>query len=255
MCGRIALHTPPSRVARQLQATVDPSVSEIPGPSWNVAPSKGLLAVGMTRPPSAAPDEAAVRTLTHLQWGLVPYWAKDPSIGNRMINARAESVATKPAFRHAFARHRCLIVADGFYEWRREPDDPKRRTPFYFRRADGGLLLFAGLWDRWRDRTRPDDEAAMLRTGTIITTQAGPDLAAVHDRMPVVVEADEVDRWLKGEDGDVDVTAVSALLRPSPAGVLVGHRVDPRVNNPRNDGPDLVDEAVDAEPEPSDRLF
>lgn len=253
MCGRIALYTPPSRIARALDAAIDPALEHHGGPSWNVAPSRGVVALVQPRPRPVEPHQAAPtgvsaetprRLLTEFRWGLVPYWAKDPGIGNRMINARAETLASKGAFKNLLERHRCLVVADGFYEWQANPTTPRRRTPYYFRRADGRPLTLAGLWDTWRDPHRPDDPAAVLRTCTIVTTEAGPDIAFVHDRMPVVVEADDIDRWLDRADQDPD--HVAPLLHPSPAGLLVGHQVDTGVNNPRNDSPDLIEE-VDPE--------
>jgi putative SOS response-associated peptidase YedK len=171
-----------------------------------------------------------------------------------MINARAETVAAKPAFRSLLARHRCLVVADGFYEWKRTPAHRKTSTPFYFERADHQPLTFAGLWDVWRDPRRPDDAEARLRTCTIITTEAGPDVADIHDRAPVIVEPDDIDEWLDRADQDPD--AVEHFLGSAPAGVLVRHQVSKRVNNVRNDGPDLIeeDDGADAGPAGGDKV-
>lgn len=248
MCGRIALYTPPSRLARILDARLDPTAEAVDGPSWNVAPSRRVLALVGPRPGPAQPEGQPGRLLVAFQWGLVPAWARDPSIGNRMINARAETLATKPSFRTVLGRHRCLVVADGFYEWRADPAGGRRRQPFFFRRADGRPLLFAGLWERWHDPERPEDE---LRTCTIVTTDAGPDVAFVHDRMPVVVEPDEADRWL--DRSQRDPGAVTDLLRPAPAGVLVSRPVGTSVNDPRRDGPELLDPPE--APVAADRLF
>lgn len=249
MCGRIALYTPPERLARVLDAALDAAGGVRREPSWNVAPSRGVLVLRAPRRPrppdgsEGSPDGSAEtprRVLTTLRWGLVPSWAKDPSIGNRMINARAETLATKAAFRRLLARRRCLVVADGFYEWQVNPTEPKRKIPYYFERADGRPLTLAALWDVWHDPVRPDDPDAVLRTCTIVTTDAGPDLVAVHDRMPVIVEPNDIDRWL---DRDVeDPEPVVAILHPSARGVLLGHRVGTAVNAPRNDGPELIDE-------------
>jgi putative SOS response-associated peptidase YedK len=239
VCGRIDLHTPPSRLARLLHAELAAGVDPEGTPRWNLPPTEGVLAMVAGRREDAPP-----RVLTVFRWGLVPSWAKDPGIGSRMINARAESLEDRNAYRDAFARRRCLVVADGFYEWKRPPDGERgTRVPFYFRRADSAPLVFAGLWERWRDPARTEGEAAVLRSCTIVTTEAGPDLAAVHDRMPVVVEVDHVDEWL--DPGTEEPDALRSLLVPSPAGTLVSHRVDPAVNNVRNDGPELV-EAVSA---------
>jgi len=235
MCGRIDLHTPPSRLARLLHAELAAGVDPQGAPRWNLPPTEGVLAlVAGQRPGGAA------RVLVSFRWGLVPTWAKDPAVGNRMINARAESLEAKPAFREAFAARRCLVVADGFYEWQAaDPGAPRKsRVPYYFHRADGAPLTFAGLWDRWRDPSRRPEEGAVLRSCTIVTTAAGPDVAAVHDRMPVVVEADGVDPWL--DPGLRDAGFLAGLLVASRPGVLTSHRVDPAVNDVRNDGPELV---------------
>jgi putative SOS response-associated peptidase YedK len=235
VCGRIDLHTPPSRLARLLQAELAPGIDPEGTPRFNLPPTEGVLALVAGRRPGAPG-----RVLASFRWGLVPPWAKDPSVGNRMINARAESLATKPAYRDAFADRRCLVIADGFYEWRApDPDAPRRRVPFYFRRADGAPLAFAGLWERWHDPGRRPDDGAVLRSCTIVTTEAGPDVAAVHHRMPVVVEAGHYDEWL--DPGLHDLGALGTLLAPAPAGTLASHRVDPAVNDVRNDGPELLD--------------
>jgi putative SOS response-associated peptidase YedK len=240
VCGRIDLHTPPSRLARLLHAELAEGVDPEGTPRWNLPPTEGVLAMVAGRRPDAPP-----RVLATFRWGLVPAWAKDPSIGNRMINARAESLADKPAYRDAFAERRCLVIADGFYEWQAPgPGAPKGRIPYYFHRADGAPLAFAGLWDRWRDPARRPEDGAVLRSCTIVTTDAGPDVAAVHDRMPAVVEAERFDDWL--DPGLTDPEPLRSLLVPAAAGVLVSHRVDRAVNDVRNDGPELV-EAVTAE--------
>ncbi|HYA68106.1 MAG TPA: SOS response-associated peptidase [Acidimicrobiales bacterium] len=239
MCGRIDLHTPPSRLARLLQAELAPGVEPEGAPRWNLPPTEGVLALVARRRP-----DTQGRVLASFRWGLVPPWAKDPSIGNRMINARAESLASKSAYRDAFADRRCLVVADGFYEWK-APDNgaPGRRLPYYFHRADGAPLAFAGLWERWHDPSRRPEDGTVLRSCTIVTSTAGPDVAPVHDRMPVIVEAGSYDRWLDPDFHDLD--ALGALLAPSASGTLVSHRVDPAVNNVRNDGPELVEAIVD----------
>jgi putative SOS response-associated peptidase YedK len=261
MCGRITLYTPPARLARFFQAHEaeglerspdDERSGATPAPSWNVTPSREVLAV-VTSPPAAEDhvEEGSgtphrERLLVPRTWGLVPFWAKDPSIGNRMANARAESVAENPAFRRAFERRRCLVVADGFYEWRAGERPPSAqgagrrrraaRQPWYFRRADGQPLAFAGLWESWRDPRHPGQ---VLRTCTIVTTDAGPDVAPVHDRMPAIIEPGDWDEWL-GID-DVDTDALLTLLLPSQEGTLVSHPVDQRVNHPEVDDPELLE--------------
>lgn len=252
MCGRIALYTPPSRLARffeaQAAAGLDHGEAEIGerrgrAPSWNVAPSREVLAVVAgpqdqeDRESPAQAHQPPQRQLWVLRWGLVPFWAKDPSIANRLINARAETVATQPAFRRAFARRRCLVAADGFYEWRTMPGPGGRgrRQPWYYHRRDGDPLAFAGLFEIWHHPDRPEE---ILRTCTIITTDAGPDVAPVHDRMPVVVERGDWDEWL-----GIDVVppeALAGLLAPAPLGTLAHHAVDPRMNRPSVDGPEVI---------------
>jgi putative SOS response-associated peptidase YedK len=166
-----------------------------------------------------------------------------------MINARAETVATKPAFQSLLARRRCLIVADGFYEWKRTATHRKTSTPFYFVRKDGEPMTFAGLWDYWRDPKRPDDPDARLRTCTIITTESSPDVEDIHDRMPVIVEPTEIDDWL--DRAEQEPGYAQTFLHPSPAKLLVRHQVSRRVNNVRNDGPDLIEPDESETPEPA----
>jgi putative SOS response-associated peptidase YedK len=180
--------------------------------------------------------------IASFRWGLIPWWAKDPAIGNKQFNARAETLERKPAFRSALAERRCLVLADGFYEWRRETvADRLRKTPFFFTRSDGEPMAFAGLWETWRDPSVPRELRQKIRTCTIITTASGPDTAAVHDRMPVVVERGNFDEWL--DPGPLDEMTVSALLRPSPAGTLHALEVSTRVNSVRNDDPELLEAA------------
>ncbi len=242
MCGRIALYTPPARVARFFQATEQRGGQAPPPPSFNVAPSREVLGVvgsslAFEEPVDASfGGEGTGRLLVPLRWGLVPFWAKDPAVGNRMINARAESL-NKPAFRRAFERRRCLVVADGFYEWRSERllDGRPRRQPWFFRRADGRPLALAGLWESWFP---PEGTGAPLRTCAIVTTEAGADVAPIHHRMPVVLETGDLDEWL-GLD-ETGPSALQGLLTPSEQGTLVAYRVDPRVNRPDVDEPSLI---------------
>lgn len=226
MCGRIALYTPPQRLARLLEASLaaglDPDGTAA---SWNVGPTATLFGVK---------DRGQGRVLDAYRWGLVPSWAKDPSVGSRMFNARAETVATKPSFRDAFQRHRLLVPVDGFYEWDRRGTT---RVPHYFTRADGEPIVLAGLYDRWRDWS--DRDGPWLVTCTVLTTTPGPDLDGIHDRMPVVVERGAHDLWLTGGDDEGD--ALRALCAPSPRGTLVHHPVDPKVGNVRNDSPELIE--------------
>jgi putative SOS response-associated peptidase YedK len=175
------------------------------------------------------------RVLTSYRWGLIPSWAKDTAAGNRLFNARAETVATKAAFRSAFASHRILVPADGFYEWRKRDDGT--RQPYYFTRADGAPLAFAGLAEWWRDRDAPPDTPG-IRSCTIITTTAGQDMDGIHDRMPVILAPDTFDVWLDPDNDEIP--ELVSLLRPTPDGTITHHPVSPRVGNVRNNDPSLV---------------
>ncbi|HTZ08868.1 MAG TPA: SOS response-associated peptidase [Acidimicrobiales bacterium] len=244
MCGRVDIHTPPSQLARMLQVHLAADVDPEGRPSYNVPPARGVPAITerATRDASGERTGGHERVMDVLRWGLVPHWAKDPKTGYKMINAKAETVATKPAYRSAFANHRCLVVVDGFFEWQvPDPETPKRKVPFYFRRSDGQPLTFAGLYETWFDKSREPDPDATLRTCTIITTNAGADMVGVHDRMPVVIERRDFDTWLDPDQHDPDV--LGKLLLPAPKGTLVRHPVDIAVNSPRNDGPMIIEQA------------
>jgi putative SOS response-associated peptidase YedK len=247
MCGRVDLHTPPSQLARLLEVQLAQGVDPEGAPSWNVPPTHRLYAVTEVRPltDDGSRSEDTVRLLDQFRWGLVPHWAKDVRMGNKMINARAETVAKTPAYRSAFAAHRCLIVVDGFYEWQvPDPSEPKKKVPYYFHRADGRLVTFAGLYETWWDKSRspePDPET-LLRTCTIITTEAGPDMVEVHNRMPVILDGDVIDTWLDPRPSDTD--SLRALLLPAPAGTLARHPISTEVNSPRHDGPQLLSVAA-----------
>ncbi len=226
MCGRIALFTPPVRMARLLEATLAEGVEPDGHASWNVGPTQRLDGVL---------DHDGTRLLDRFRWGLVPSWAKDLSIGVKTFNARGETVASKPSFRAAYKTRRLLVPIDGFYEWDRAAK-PKSQ-PHFFQRTDGEPLVLAGLWEAWRDPTDPD--APALRTATIITTEAGEDMDAIHDRMPVVLEQATFDLWLSADPDERE--ALGDLLRPAPRGTLEHHPVDRAVGNIRNDGPELIE--------------
>jgi putative SOS response-associated peptidase YedK len=227
MCGRIALYTPPARLARLLEAALAAGLDPDGEPSWNVPPQETLFGV-------ADRGAGKGRVLDAYRWGLVPSWVDDPKVGNRMFNARCETITTKPSYRTAFERHRLLIPVDGFYEWDRRDG---AKVPHYFTRADGEPLVLAGLYEFWRDRATPGAE--WLQTCTVLTTTPGRDMDDIHDRMPVVLERDAFETWLTGTDDEHD--AVVGLCTPARAGTLVHHPVGGRVGNVDNDGPELID--------------
>jgi putative SOS response-associated peptidase YedK len=210
-------------------AEVTPALTQGFEPSYNIPPTRSVPALTL---------EAGSRRLDAYSWGLVPSWARDRSIGPKTFNARAESVAVKPTFRAAFRTRRCIIPADpGFYEWSKDPRE--LRTPYLFARRDGEPMAFAGLWEVFRaGRDEP-----WTRSCTIITTEAGGDVAPVHGRQPVILERASWDRWL--DPGLHDRDELEALLVPGPAGSLVRRRVSSAVGDPHNDRPELV-EAVDS---------
>jgi putative SOS response-associated peptidase YedK len=206
---------------------------------YNVAPTKRIYAVLNHKEKD---EDEAQRELRLVRWGLVPSWAKDLSGGARMINARAETVAVKPAFRRAFAKRRCIIPADGYYEWQAPPAGSKVKQPFYIYRTDGGILAFAGIYELWRDASLPSDhDQGWLWTASIITTDATDEIGRIHDRTPMVISADGWADWLDPANGDKDL--LLAMMRPataSGAGGLTSHTVSTAVNSVRNNGPELI---------------
>lgn len=219
MCGRFALFTLSENLARQLGVSATSSLA----PRYNIAPSQPVTAV-------RASATGSGREFASLRWGLIPSWARDPGIGNRMINARSETVREKPAFRNAFRRRRCLIPASGFYEWQRREG---RKQPYFVKMRDGRLFAFAGLWDRWQG---PDETA--IETCTILTTAANAVLAPIHDRMPVIVPDAEYERWL--DPALQDTTSLDRLLAPFPPEEMGAYPVSARVNAPSNDDAECV---------------
>jgi putative SOS response-associated peptidase YedK len=204
---------------------------------YNVAPTKPVYAV-LERAPRGSEDAEPVRQLRVVTWGLVPSWAKDPSIGNRMINARVETVAEKSAYRKAFAARRCLLPADGYYEWYGEQRGKKQ--PFFIRPRDGGILAMAGLYELWRDRSRESaDPQAWLWTCVVLTTQAQDSLGRIHDRMPMFVERERYGAWLDPANEDPDT--LRSLLVPATPDRLEAYAVSTEVNNVRNNGPQLLE--------------
>jgi putative SOS response-associated peptidase YedK len=245
MCGRYAQAKDPATLAEEFDA-IDASDGAWPGPDRNVAPTTTVLGVVDRHPRDGdgTPDPAQVqRSLRAMRWGLVPSWAKDPSVGNRMINARAESLADKPAFRRAASSRRCLLPADGWFEWRREGTGKQaRKTPFFMTLPSGASLALAGLWETWR----PEKGADPLISTTVVTTDAVGPLAEIHERMPLVLPRERWADWL-----DPDRADPGDLLVPPPTELLTAiemRQVSTLVNNVRNHGPELVEESV-GEPE------
>lgn len=247
MCGRYASAKNPDALVEEFE--VEESIVDEPlQPDYNVAPTKRVYAV-LSRQPAGAPDGAvAERQLRAVRWGLVPSWAKDPSIGSRMINARSETVADRPAFRRAFGKRRCLLPADGYYEWYTPTGDDVPLTsrgkpvkqPFYIHRADGRSLAMAGLYEWWHDKSQErDDPESWLCSATIITTSATDAVGRIHDRMPVVIAASDWAVWLDpsvGERADIEPLMVPAQTSP-----LAAYPVSVRVNSVRNNGPELIE--------------
>ena len=219
MCGRFTQRQPAPVIAQEFQVDEVPSVEA----RYNIAPTQTVLSIH---------QGADGREAKLLKWGLIPSWAKDPSIGAKLINARSETVAEKPSFREAFKKRRCLVPADGFYEWQRTGD---RKQPYFFRMRDDRLFGFAGLWERWKD-----EEGKVVETCSILTTEANELLQPIHDRMPVILHAEDYDLWLDEDARKQNLR--TELLRPFPASAMVAYPVGALVNNPRSQGAGLIEE-------------
>jgi putative SOS response-associated peptidase YedK len=218
MCGRFAQRSPAKKIAKQFKVEEVPPLAE----RYNVAPAQMILGIR---------EEGDAREATFFKWGLVPRWAKDPSIGNKLINARSETVEEKPSFREAFRRRRCIIPADGFYEWKREAG---RKQPFFFKLKDERPFGFAGLWDRWEG-----EGGQVINSCTILTTEANGVLRPVHDRMPVILHPEDYELWLEGGERAL----LRELLRPYPEEEMTGHPVSSSINSPQNQGTELIERA------------
>lgn len=243
MCGRYASTRDPATLAVEFDA-IDATDGAAPGADYNVAPTKPVFSV-VTRHPRDAegiPDRhRTVRSIRVMRWGLVPHWAKDPAVGSRMINARAESAATKPAFRDAVARRRCLLPADGWYEWQAAPGS--RKQPFFITSMEGSGLALAGLWAVWRGA---DTTAPPLVSCAVVTTDAVGPLAGIHDRMPLILPAQAWPAWLNPDCDDP-----SGLLAPPPAELMAALELRPvstAVNDVRRGGPELVERVEPEQP-------
>ncbi len=217
MCGRFTLITP----AHVIEAHFDLAQTPVLSARYNIAP---------TQPVAVVPNETR-RIVRMFRWGLIPAGAEDPSVGNRMINARVETLAQKPSFRDALARRRCLVLADGFYEWKKE--GPKTRIPMYLRARSGEPIAFAGLWDLWR---APD--GAEVASCTIVTTESSAIVKPIHDRMPLVLPPERYATWLDPAFGDA--ARLVQWLRATPAADLEAYSVSRAVNSPDNDGPECI---------------
>jgi putative SOS response-associated peptidase YedK len=233
MCGRFVTSQPPDAIAQFFGASFE---GDVPHAHFNVAPTNDVLAV--------VADADGQRRLEAFHWGLVPSWAKDLKIGSKMINARSETVAEKPAFKGLMKKHRLIIPMDGFYEWKAaEEGSPlgksgkPMKTPMFIHRVDGEPLAVAGLWATWRDKALGPD-APWLHSCTVITTAANGTMTPVHDRMPVILPRSVWAEWL--DPGNHDVGALRELLQPAHDDVLTMHAVSTEVNNVRNKGPELV---------------
>jgi putative SOS response-associated peptidase YedK len=226
MCGRFVSATPPDQVAAYFGTETAEAVLH---PSFNVAPTKDVYAVLA---------DGSTRHLDAFHWGLIPLWAKEAKIGSKMINARAETLADKSAYKSAFKKRRCLIPADGFYEWKKHPTEAKgRKQPFFIHRPDDEPYAFAGLWEVWRG---PNRDQEPLRSCTIITTTPNDVMAEIHDRMPVILPRSAWDTWLDRENDDLDL--LGRLLVPCDPELTVLRPVSTQVNNVRNDGDELISE-------------
>jgi len=231
VCGRYTSTSTLEQLAEQYE--VDEVRSEPLPARWNVAPTQQVYAVAVRRP--REPGEPSRRQLGQFRWGLVPSWAKDPSVGNRQINARSEGLERKPAYRRALERRRCLIPADAFYEWQPQPGR-KAKLPYVIRRVDGVPMAFAGLWEVWWDPAEKE-RGDPLRTCTIVTAAANELLTSIHDRMPVVLDRGDWGTWL---DPDLGTADVQPLLRSAPDSWFEAYPVSSLVSNVANEGPELV---------------
>ena len=239
MCGRFVSASSPERIAEYFGAAFE---GETLGENYNVAPTNDIYAV------VAGPDGAPRLEVFH--WGLIPVWAKEAKVGYKMINARAETLASKPAYKPVFKKSRCIIPMDGFYEWKAgEPLGPLTKAgkpakqPMFINRLDGEPLAVAGLWSAWRDPAG-DPDADWLHSATVVTTSANGTMSPIHDRMPVILPESAWDTWLDPQNQNLET--LSGLLLPASDSLLTVRAVSTEVNNVRNKGPELI-EAADPE--------
>jgi putative SOS response-associated peptidase YedK len=220
MCGRFTLSVDAASIQMHF-----PWLKDIPPqitPRYNIAPTQPIAVIPNNRP----------ETVTHMVWGLIPFWAKDPSIGSRMINARSETLAEKPSFKNAYKRRRCLVLADGFYEWVKRPGE-KTKTPYYIRMADDAPFALAGLWEEWQGK-----DGSQLQSATIITTEPNQLIAPLHNRMPVILAAERYQEWLA--PGEKSPTDLQPMLGAYPAEQMKAYPVSTLVNSPANETPEVI---------------
>jgi len=220
MCGRYNLRATPQEIAEIFALVREPEVV----PRFNIAPTQAV--------PIVRRDSGGHRESAFVRWGLIPSWAKDPTIGASLINARADGIATKPSFRSAFKRRRCLVPADGFYEWQAIPGS-KLKQPYAIGLKQPGTFAFAGLWETWKD-----PEGSALETCTIVTTEPNEMMATIHTRMPVILHREDHARWL--ETSEADAPSLLPLLVPYPAEAMQLTPVSTLVNNVRNESPECL---------------
>lgn len=239
MCGRYAATKNPATLAAEFDA-VDATGDDAPRADHNVAPTKAVVSVVQRHPRDAdgTPDEDRTeRSLRVMRWGLIPHWAKAKSIGAKMINARADTIATKPAFKSSLAKRRCLVPADGWFEWRR---DGKAKQPFFMTRTDGHSLAMAGIWSTWRE-PGSDPDAEPIITCAVITTDSVGELTDIHDRMPLLLAPADWARWLDPDrQNPDDVAALLTAADPEAVAALELRPVSSAVNSVRNNGPELI---------------
>ncbi len=218
MCGRYTIATPPEQLAERFDATLAPEMVQ---PRYNAAPTQNL--------PVLLNDDPE-RHIQLLRWGLIPHWAKSPKVDYRMINARVEGLEDKTTFRNAFEKRRCLVLADGFYEWKKTPDG---KIPMRIMLKSGEPFAFAGLWENWKDK----ESGNVIRSFTIITTEANELVTPIHNRMPVMLLPDSENIWI---DNAAGADAWREILRPYPPELMTAYPVSPLVNSPTNDTPAVL---------------
>lgn len=223
MCGRFAFFSPSEAVLRVFDLGDMPEMKA----RYNVAPTQQV--------PVVRSDETNHRTLETMRWGLIPFWAKDTKIGNRLINARSETLTEKPSFRTAYKKRRCLVVASGFYEWMKTDDG---KQPYLIARPDGDPFGMAGLWESWRDKEAPEDADPLLSC-TIITKNANESIAEVHHRMPAILNPDDFETWL--DPKEADAARLGDVLDRAGKAVMTFRPISKAVNSPKNEGKDLIE--------------